>query len=552
MANPKCAPTRTPFVGSGRRPEGGFLAVHKRDFNAHISGGGFRHCASQIDVEDGISIPGDTVQEVLENLNAGTSDWFETLTAGNFSGGVDVDINGGSEVINSTVGSSTIFKLSDNASGSSGSWSFNGGHGSTIGSGFFINAGDGDSNGGGNIGINGGDSVGGNGGDISLSAGEGILSGGSISLSSGKSDASGGFLSLNSGSTLNGAAGDIYINSGNVLSGGSGTPGNIYVTSYNNLFFQSYEGILQLNNGAPLNWPTADGTAGQAMITNGAGQLSFTTISGGGGGEDLGETLSIGANTDNITIESSGSNIAIQKASGHDLIFEGSPFADLILRIASINSFLKLGDISLIGASNSGSGDAGGVNILSGNSTYTSGGDINIETGVGDVGGSINIEAGSGNTTAGSIDISTGGSINGGDINIETNSSTNVGDINIKTNSGTSGGDINIETSPSTNAGNINIKAGLGTTTPGDILIQSGSGIVDKGTIELKIGEDLANRTVLKMNRFFFDFEIRNVTDQFSSTENNFIIGKNLYGIYMASYRTSINAIPYYQFYDFT
>jgi len=36
-----------------------------------------------------------------------------------------------------------------------------------------------------------------------------------------------------------------------------------------------------------LSWPTADGTTGQALITDGAGNLSFTTISGGGGA-DLG------------------------------------------------------------------------------------------------------------------------------------------------------------------------------------------------------------------------------------------------------------------------
>lgn len=30
--------------------------------------------------------------------------------------------------------------------------------------------------------------------------------------------------------------------------------------------------------------PTADGTSGQVLQTNGSGQLSFTTVSGGGGG----------------------------------------------------------------------------------------------------------------------------------------------------------------------------------------------------------------------------------------------------------------------------
>lgn len=33
-----------------------------------------------------------------------------------------------------------------------------------------------------------------------------------------------------------------------------------------------------LNNGVPLNVPTADGTSGQVMTTDGAGNLSFATI----------------------------------------------------------------------------------------------------------------------------------------------------------------------------------------------------------------------------------------------------------------------------------
>jgi hypothetical protein len=37
---------------------------------------------------------------------------------------------------------------------------------------------------------------------------------------------------------------------------------------------------LVIDAGAPLNWPTADGTAGQALVTDGAGNLSFATVSG--------------------------------------------------------------------------------------------------------------------------------------------------------------------------------------------------------------------------------------------------------------------------------
>ena len=36
-----------------------------------------------------------------------------------------------------------------------------------------------------------------------------------------------------------------------------------------------------INNPVGLKYPTADGTTGQAMVTDGSGNLSFTTISSG-------------------------------------------------------------------------------------------------------------------------------------------------------------------------------------------------------------------------------------------------------------------------------
>ena len=72
-----CQTPRSPFSGSGRNIEGGYLAVHKQDFNAHASGQDFRHCADNINMNPELNtIPGTDVQEVLENmeiaiLNAG-------------------------------------------------------------------------------------------------------------------------------------------------------------------------------------------------------------------------------------------------------------------------------------------------------------------------------------------------------------------------------------------------------------------------------------------------------------------------------------------------
>lgn len=60
---------RSPFIGSGRFQESGALATRKQDFNAHYQGNGFRHDATNIDMNPIISsLGGATVQEALENV----------------------------------------------------------------------------------------------------------------------------------------------------------------------------------------------------------------------------------------------------------------------------------------------------------------------------------------------------------------------------------------------------------------------------------------------------------------------------------------------------
>lgn len=94
---PRCSPPRTPFVGSGRQPEGGFLAVHKRDFNAHVSGVAFRHCADQINMNPPLdTVPGDNVQEVLENLTVAVSNIGGMFVTVGIEGGTEGDYNVGS------------------------------------------------------------------------------------------------------------------------------------------------------------------------------------------------------------------------------------------------------------------------------------------------------------------------------------------------------------------------------------------------------------------------------------------------------------------------
>lgn len=61
---------RPPFAGSGRLQEGGALATRKQDFNAHWGGNGFRHDASNIDMNPVIlGVGGDDVQAAIENLH---------------------------------------------------------------------------------------------------------------------------------------------------------------------------------------------------------------------------------------------------------------------------------------------------------------------------------------------------------------------------------------------------------------------------------------------------------------------------------------------------
>ncbi|MDD5119349.1 MAG: hypothetical protein PHP90_12230 [Sulfuricurvum sp.] len=108
MAMARCVPPRTPFVGSGRAPEGGQLATHKRDFLAHASGEEWHHCADQINMNPPlVTVGGDNVQEALENLEAavsggGTNTLQEVLDAGNQANGRWINLNNNSYIASTT------------------------------------------------------------------------------------------------------------------------------------------------------------------------------------------------------------------------------------------------------------------------------------------------------------------------------------------------------------------------------------------------------------------------------------------------------------------
>lgn len=63
-------------------------------------------------------------------------------------------------------------------------------------------------------------------------------------------------------------------------------PGELALNIANNdmsMYTENASGTVKLffNNPAALKYPTADGTNGQALVTNGSGTLSFSTITSG-------------------------------------------------------------------------------------------------------------------------------------------------------------------------------------------------------------------------------------------------------------------------------
>ena len=71
--------------------------------------------------------------------------------------------------------------------------------------------------------------------------------------------------------------------------------GNFYGNTINVGTVSSSNIVVTNENGPVYQLPLADGTSGQALTTDGAGNLTFSTISGGGGG---GSTSPAGSNTE--------------------------------------------------------------------------------------------------------------------------------------------------------------------------------------------------------------------------------------------------------------
>ncbi len=264
------------FVGTGRLQEGGHLGTHKQDFEAHRKGCDWRHDATHIDMNPIISeFPGLNVQETLELISAsvngdlGLSDvlftynhagispiimdgnfihevknpvqpqdaatkwyvdqlvlsgnnWKAALVAGNFSDGIDVDINQNSRIINSDAGGGFTVSLTNNPIGSCLPFTFNGGDGYS-GSDFLVLCGSGTTATGGSINMTAGNSPDVNGGTITLTSGSGGNLGGTINIISGSGYyTSGGNINITAGDSFNGIGGSVNIQAG---SGGMSSPG---------------------------------------------------------------------------------------------------------------------------------------------------------------------------------------------------------------------------------------------------------------------------------------------------------------------------------------
>jgi len=140
--------------------------------------------------------------------------------------------------------------------------------------------------------------------------------------------------------------GDVHLNTDSVRIGDNNSNATLATRGTGDLILTTNEGsgtegIIRIYDGANgnititpngtgnlvldgLNWPQSDGTNGQSLITNGAGQLSWSTVSGGGGLANVVEDLSpqLGGDLDvltriittsttngNITITANGSGV---------------------------------------------------------------------------------------------------------------------------------------------------------------------------------------------------------------------------------------------------
>jgi hypothetical protein len=388
---------------------------------------------------------------------------YETLTAGNSSSGVDINLNNGSRIINTSVGGGFTVQLTANPSGLAGDFNFYGSNGTTAGSDFAVFAGHSTTTGsGGSVSLFAGASSGGVGGNILQIAGSSV-SGGNVLISAGNgTSGTGGNISITAGIAGTGMSGSINIQDGSGAINGSGIR---LISSTSRITVN--KGDITINAGDPLLWPHSDGSPGQVMVTDGAGNLSFSSVSGGG--ENLYETLSIGNSTGGVSISSSGGAAVITKSDSGTLSINAgqAPNSILVETWANAGS-VNAGDITISTGGSFSNGYRGGYLYLKTSNSNYDPGDIYILGGssVNNDGANVNINAGSSTNNDGGNSYLVGGSSsagNGGLVYITGGSTGSTtypggGDINITGGSGRYSGNINISNgSFSTGTGYINI-----------------------------------------------------------------------------------------------
>ena len=459
------------FTGSGRAQEGGFLGTHKQDFEAHRTGGDWRHDATQTDMNPTIpAFPGATVHETLDLMAAGFTaiTGLESVLALNNSAGAQNIVMNGNFVRNmanptnpqdaatkfyvdaavSGLGLETLAETLALGNATAGNdIDFTGGSvifSSEVSADISITAGTG------NAVLFGGELIlsgGTGGGPVSAGGGDATLSAGS-----GGATGDGGDLTLSSGGSGAGAAsGDVQL----FAAGGAAGCGSL----------QIYTSSGGAGTGGAISIYTANSGGG-----GDAGDISLTT--GNGAGIRLGGDFTV--LTGNAGSTARAGNITLQTGT------------------ASTSSTGDAGTLSLR-SGNAGSvagANAGDISLKAGNAIAagTSGGDVIIESGngsgAGTFPGDVLIRTGDGSgVISGAISISTDGGNTGGS-----------GDIDIFTGSGSGGnsGSLSLTTGAKgalTQAGNLYLTAGGTVAAPftsgvGDIFMTTGYDAGTSGNVQ--------------------------------------------------------------------
>jgi len=211
-----------------------------------------------------------------------------------------------------TMGGLGEFRAGNATAGPGGAALFSAGDG-TVGGPLSLSAGDGSVGDGGDLSVIAGNGVS-IGGDVAVVAGDGATAG-SLALTAGTGASLGGPVSLAGGDNTgtSGDGGTITVTPGSATHASGIGDGGSLVLSKGTAAGSGSDGSIVIDY---ATWPAADGTSGQVLSTDGAGNLSWIT-GGGGGGESLAATLAIGNTTGGTDIEvTSGDAIQLSNTGG--------------------------------------------------------------------------------------------------------------------------------------------------------------------------------------------------------------------------------------------